>query len=121
MSLTHAQLLQALAMAQGADVAPALAGSDSDQNYVAGSAITIAGLLLFAASDAASLVARETAAAAAARDVVGAETDGRDARQAALAARLVTAETAGDAAGWRAVMALLAAEAQADWAALGLE
>ena len=72
-------------------------------------------------SDAASLVARETAAAAAARDVVGAETDGRDARQAALPARLVTAETAGDAAGWRAVMALLAAEAAADWAALGLE
>jgi hypothetical protein len=53
--------------------------------------------------------------------VVGAASDGRDARQAALATRLLTAETAGDDAGWRAVMALLAAEAAADWAALGLE
>lgn len=121
MSLTHAQLLQALAMAQGADVAPALAGGAADQNYAAGSAATIAGLLLFAASDAASLVARETAAAAAARDVVGAASDCRDARQAALGVRLVAAETAGDEVGWRAVMARLAAEAAADWAALGLE
>lgn len=121
MSLTHAQLLQALALAQGADVVPALAGGDTDNNYAAGSAATIAGLLLFAASDAASLVARETTAAAAAWDMVGAASDGRDARQAALATRLLTAETAADDAGWRAVMALLAAEAAADWVALGLE
>ena len=123
MSLTHPQLLHALAMAQGADVAPALANGagTADLNYAAGSAATIAGLLMFAASDAASLLARETAAAAAARAQVGSAADGRDARQAALAARLVAAEAAGDAPGWQAFMVLLAAEAAADWAALGLQ
>jgi hypothetical protein len=121
MSLTHAQLLHALAMAQAADVAPALAGGDVDLNYAAGSAATIAGLLMFAASDAASLAARETAAASAARHLLDPDCDGRDARQAALAARLVALEAAGDAAGWQSVMALLAAEAAADWAALGLQ
>ncbi len=121
MSLSHAQLLHALAMAQGADVAPALAGGDADRNYAAGSAATIAGLLLFAASDATSLAARETNAAAAARVVIGAASDGRDTRQAALASRLVAMESAGDPAGWRAVMALLAAEAAAEWQGLGLQ
>ena len=121
MSLSHAQLLHALAMAQGADVAPALAGGDVDLNYAAGSAATIAGLLLFAASDAGSLAARETRAAAAARVLIGAASDARDTRQAALAARLVAAETAADLAGWRAVMALLASEAAAEWEGLGLQ
>ncbi len=121
MSLSHAQLLHALAMAQAADVAPALAGGDIDLNYAAGSAATIAGLLMFAASDAASLAARETTAVAAARSLVGAAGNGRDTRQAALATLLEAAEIAGDSASWRAVMALLAAEAAAEWAGLGLQ
>jgi len=121
MSLTHAQLLHALAMAQATDVAPVLVGGDADQNYAAGSAATIAGLLLFAAGDAASLMARESAAVSAARSLVGADSDGRDVRHAALATRLAAAQAAGDKAGWQAAMTLLAAEAAADWGALGLQ
>jgi hypothetical protein len=122
MSLTPAQLLHALALAQAADVAPALAADSAvDVSYAAGSAATIAGLLLFAANDAASLMARELAAAAAARGLAGDASADRDGRQSALASGLTQAEARGDTARWQAIMALLAAEAAADWAALGLQ
>jgi hypothetical protein len=122
MSLTPAQLLHALALAQAADVAPALAADSAvDVSYAAGSAATIAGLLLFAANDAASLMARELAAAAAARGLAGDASADRDGRQSALGSGLTQAEARGDTARWQAIMALLAAEAAADWAALGLQ
>lgn len=122
MSLTPAQLLHALALAQAVDVAPALAADSAvDMSYAAGSAATIAGLLLFAANDAASLLTRELAAAAAARGLTGDASADRNGRQAALASGLAQAEARGDTTRWQAIMALLAAEAAADWAALGLQ
>jgi hypothetical protein len=124
MSLSLAQLLNCLGMAQATEVAPALAlaGTEGapDTGYAAGTAATTAALLMLAAGDAASAGAREAAAAAAAHGLLGAAAFGRDLRSAALGELLVSAELAGDRPGQRAVLARLAAAAEADFAALGL-
>ena len=118
MSLTAPQLLGLLAAAQGGVVAVALAGQ-GDANYAAGTAATTAGLLALLAPEVQSAAAREAAADAAARDLIGAAA-GRDARAAALGNLLEAAEAAGDRAMATAVWAVLAGEAEVDWAALGL-
>ena len=124
MSLSLAQLLNCLGMAQATEVAPALAlvGTEGapDAGYAAGTASTTAALLMLAAGDAASADAREAVAAAAARPLVGDAATGRDTRMAALGDLLFGAEAMGDAQVQRTVLVLLAAAAAADYAGLGL-
>jgi hypothetical protein len=108
MSLPLPVMIGALAQAQANEVAPALqllgqAGAP-DANYAGGTAATSALMLMLAAAECAALPAREAAMAQAARSLVGAAADGRDARTAALAAD-----------GSAQALALLAAEAEAEW------
>ncbi len=124
MSLSLPQLLGCLAAAQAQEVAPALAGlgagTGGDANYAAGTATTTAMLLMLLAGEAATAAGREAGAAAAMRAQFGDVPEGRDARMAALGERLQAAEAAGERTAVRAVLALLAAEAEADFTALGL-
>lgn len=118
MSLTLPQLLACLARCQTEEVAPALAedlAADA-RNYAAGSAGTVAMLLQLAAAEAAGRSVRDAAAAAAVAEELGPGLTDRDARHAAFAAALA----GGDRVRRRRLLALLAAEAAADCAALGL-
>lgn len=114
MSLPLPAMLTALANAQANEVAPALQllgqPGAPDANYAGGTAATSALILMVAAAEAACQPAREAACAAAARTLIGEAADGRDARTAALGALL--------AAGDRRALALLKAEAEAEWAVL---
>lgn len=114
MSLPLPALLTALANAQANEVAPALQQLGQpgapDANYAGGTAATSALILMVAAAEAAARPAREAACAAAARPLVGDAATGRDARAAALGALVA----AGDAR----ALALLKAEAEAEWAVL---
>ncbi|OSZ69234.1 hypothetical protein CAP39_10665 [Sphingomonas sp. IBVSS1] len=116
MSLPLPALLNAVATALANEVAPALQllgqPEAPDANYAGGTAGTAAMILMLAAAEAAHGPAREDAAAAAARPLLGDAATGRDPRHAALGAAL--------AAGNRAALALLIAEAEAAYAALGL-
>lgn len=112
MSLPLPALLGALAAAQAGEVAPALQllgqPGAPDTNYAGGTAATTALMLMVAAAEAAAQPARETACAAAARPLLGDAADGRNARAAALS-KLAD----------KAAIALLRAEAEAEWAVLG--
>lgn len=114
MSLPLPALLTALANAQANEVAPALQllgqPGAPDANYAGGTAATSALILMVAAAEAAGQPAREAACADAARTLIGDAADGRDARAAGLGALL----NAGD----RRALALLKAEAEAEWAVL---
>ena len=116
MSLPLPVLLQALSAALATEVAPALQllgqPEAPDANYAGGTAGTAAMILALAAAEAAHGPAREAAAATAARPLLGDAAIGRDARHAALGAAL--------AAGNPEALALLRAEAEAAWTALGL-
>lgn len=111
MSLPLPALLGALAAAQANEVAPALQllgqPGAPDANYAGGTAATSALILMIAAAEATARPARERACAEAARPLIGAAADGRDSRAAALG-RL----------GGAAALALLRAEAEAEWAVL---
>jgi hypothetical protein len=108
MSLPLPVMLGALAQAQASEVAPALQllgqPGAPDANYAGGTAATSALMLMLAAAECACQPAREAAMAAAARPLLGDAADGRDTRAAALGA---SAAPAG--------LALLAAEAEAEW------
>ena len=114
MSLPLPALLSALANAQANEVAPALQllgqPSAPDANYAGGTAATSALILMIAAAETAARPAREAACADAARVLLGAAADGRDTRVAALGALL--------ASGDRRALALLKAEAEAEWQVL---
>jgi len=116
MSLPLSALLTAVSAALANEVAPALQllgqAEAPDPNYAGGTAATAALILALAAAEAAHGPAREAAAAAAAAPLLGDAATGRDARHAALGAAT--------AAGNRAALALLMAEAEAAYAALGL-
>jgi phage-related tail protein len=116
MSLPLPALLNSLSAALANEVAPALQllgqPEAPDANYAGGTAGTAALMLALAAAEAAHGPQREAVAAAAAQPLLGDAATGRDARMAALGARL--------AAGDRGVLALLRAEAEAAYAALGL-
>ncbi len=114
MSLPLPALLAALANAQANEVAPALqllgqAGAP-DTNYAGGTAATSALILMIAAAETTARPAREAACADAARSLLGAAADGRDTRAAALGVLL--------AHGDRTALALLKAEAAAEWQVL---
>ncbi len=112
MSLPLPALLGALAAAQANEVAPALQmlgqPGAPDTNYAGGTAATSALILMIAAAEAAAQPAREQACADAARPLIGDAAEGRDNRAAALGKL-----------GGKAALALLRAEAQAEWAVLG--
>ncbi|WP_310475023.1 hypothetical protein [Sandarakinorhabdus sp.] len=114
MSLPLPALLTALANAQANEVAPALQllgqPEAPDANYAGGTAATSALILMIAAAETAAKPAREAACAAAARPLIGDAADGRDTRAAALGALLETAD--------KRALALLKAEADAEWAVL---
>ena len=114
MSLPLPALLMALANAQANEVAPALQllgqPQAPDANYAGGTAATSALILAIAAAETAARPAREAACADAARSLLDAAADGRDARVAALGALL--------AQGDRNALALLKAEAAAEWQVL---
>ena len=114
MSLPLPALLAALANAQANEVAPALQllgqADAPDANYAGGTAATSALILMIAAAETAAKPAREAACADAARPLLGAAADGRDAREAALGVLL--------AQGDRNALALLKAEAAAEWQVL---
>lgn len=114
MSLPLPAVLTALANALANEVAPALQllgqPGAPDANYAGGTAATSALILMVAAAEAAAQPAREAACAAAARPLLGDAANGRDARAAALGALL--------AAGNRDALALLRAEAGAEWGVL---
>ncbi|WP_313670905.1 hypothetical protein [Sandarakinorhabdus sp.] len=114
MSLPLPALLTALANAQGQEVAPALQllgqPGAPDANYASGTAATSALILMIAAAEAAARPAREVACVDAARLLVGAAADDRDTRAAALGTLL--------AAGNKQALALLKAEAAAEWQVL---
>jgi phage-related tail protein len=116
MSLPLPALLNSLSAALANEVAPALQllgqPDAPDANYAGGTAGTAALMLALAAADAAHGPQREAAAVAAAQPLLGAAATGRDVRMAALGARL--------AAGDGAALALMQAEAEAAYAALGL-
>lgn len=108
MSLPLPVMIGALAQAQANEVAPALQllGQQGapDANYAGGTAATSALMLMLAAAECAALPAREAAMAEAARALLGTAADGRDARMTALGANDSPQ-----------ALALLAAEAQAEW------
>lgn len=108
MSLPLPVMMGALAQAQANEVAPALQmlgqPQAPDANYAGGTAATSALMLMLAAAECAAAQSREAAMAEAARPVVGTAADGRDARMNALGAH-----------GSPQALALLAAEAQAEW------
>lgn len=114
MSLPLPALLAALANAQANEVAPALQllgqADAPDANYAGGTAATSALILMIAAAETAARPAREAACADAARPLVGAAATGRDTRATALGALL--------AQGDRNALALLKAEAAAEWQVL---
>jgi hypothetical protein len=114
MSLPLPALLAALANAQANEVAPALQllgqPGAPDANYAGGTAATSALILMIAAAETAARPAREAACADAARLLVGASADDRDTRAAALGMLL--------AAGNKQALALLKAEAAAEWQVL---
>jgi hypothetical protein len=113
-SLPLPALLTALANAQANEVAPALQllgqPGAPDANYAGGTAATSALILMIAAAETAARPAREAALAAAAQPLIGAAADDRDTRAAALGALL--------AKGHRNALALLKAEAAAEWQVL---
>jgi hypothetical protein len=113
-SLPLPALLAALANAQANEVAPALQllgqADAPDANYAGGTAATSALILMFAAAETAARPAREATCADAARPLLGAAADGRDVRATALGALL--------AQGDRHALALLKAEAAAEWQVL---
>ena len=114
MSLPLPALLAALANAQANEVAPALQllgqAEAPDANYAGGTAATSALILMIAAAETAARPAREAVCADAARPLVGAAAAGRDTRATALGALL--------AQGDRNALALLKAEAAAEWQVL---
>ena len=114
MSLPLPALLAALANAQANEVAPALQllgqAEAPDANYAGGTAATSALILMIAAAETAARSAREAACADAARPLLGTAADGRDTRAVALGALL--------AQGDRHALALLKAEAAAEWQVL---
>lgn len=114
MSLPLPALLAALANAQANEVAPALQllgqAEAPDANYAGGTAATSALILMIAAAETAARPAREAACADAARPLLGTAADGRDTRAVALGALL--------AQGDRHALALLKAEAAAEWQVL---
>ncbi|MBU6166246.1 MAG: hypothetical protein KGQ52_08930 [Alphaproteobacteria bacterium] len=116
MSLPLPVLINAVATALAGEVAPALQQlgqpAAPDANYAGGTAATAAMILMLAAAQAAHGPAREDAAIAAARPLLGDAAASRDARHAALGAALATGD--------RAALALLIAEAEAAYLALGL-
>jgi len=113
-SLPLPALLAALANAQANEVAPALQllgqADAPDANYAGGTAATSALILMIAAAETAARPAREAVCADAARPLVGAAAAGRDTRATALGALL--------AQGDRNALALLKAEAAAEWQVL---
>lgn len=114
MSLPLPALLTALATAQFNEVAPALQmfgePGAPDPNYAGGTAATAALILFLAAAEAAAHGPRNAEAASAAQPLLGQHLPDRDTRAAALGMAL--------AAGNRAALALLRAEAAAEWAAV---
>ena len=114
MSLPLPALLAALANAQANEVAPALQllgqADAPDANYAGGTAATSAMILMIAAAETAARPAREAVCVDAARPLVGAAATGRDTRATALGALL--------AQGDRNALALLKAEAAAEWQVL---
>lgn len=114
MSLPLPALLAALANAQANEVAPALQllgqADAPDANYAGGTAATSALILMFAAAETAARPAREATCADAARPLVGDAATNRDTRATALGALL--------AQGDRNALALLKAEAAAEWQVL---
>jgi hypothetical protein len=113
-SLPLPALLAALANAQANEVAPALQllgqADAPDANYAGGTAATSALILMFAAAETAARPAREATCADAARPLVGDAATNRDTRATALGALL--------AQGDRNALALLKAEAAAEWQVL---
>jgi hypothetical protein len=113
-SLPLPALLTALANAQANEVAPALQllgqPDAPDANYAGGTAATSALILAIAAAEAVAKPAREAASADAAHALLGAAAAGRDTRAAALGVLLAN--------GNRTALALLKAEAEAEWAVL---
>ncbi len=114
MSLPLPALLTALANAQANEVAPALQllgqPGTPDANYAGGTAATSALILMIAAAETAARPAREAGLAAVAQPLIGAAAAERDTRAAALGALL--------AQGDRNALALLKAEAAAEWQVL---
>ncbi|WP_273462681.1 hypothetical protein [Sandarakinorhabdus limnophila] len=114
MSLPLPALLAALANAQANEVAPALQllgqADAPDANYAGGTAATSALILMIAAAETAARPAREATCADAARPLVGDAATNRDTRATALGALL--------AQGDRNALALLKAEAAAEWQVL---
>ena len=114
MSLPLPALLAALANAQANEVAPALQllgqAEAPDANYAGGTAATSALILMIAAAETAARPAREATCADAARPLVGDAATNRDTRATALGALL--------AQGDRNALALLKAEAAAEWQVL---
>ena len=114
MSLPLPALLAALANAQASEVAPALQllgqADAPDANYAGGTAATSALILMIAAAETAARPAREATCADAARPLVGDAATNRDTRATALGALL--------AQGDRNALALLKAEAAAEWQVL---
>ena len=114
MSLPLPALLAALANAQANEVAPALQllgqADAPDANYAGGTAATSALMLMIAAAETAARPAREATCADAARPLVGDAATNRDTRATALGALL--------AQGDRNALALLKAEAAAEWQVL---
>jgi hypothetical protein len=104
-------MIGALAQAQANEVAPALQllgqPGAPDANYAGGTAGTTALLLMLAAAECAALPAREAALAASARPLTGVAGDARDTRAAALGALMAAGDTS--------ALALLTAEAEAEW------
>jgi hypothetical protein len=113
-SLPLPALLAALANAQANEVAPALQllgqADAPDANYAGGTAATSALMLMIAAAETAARPAREATCADAARPLVGDAATNRDTRATALGALL--------AQGDRNALALLKAEAAAEWQVL---
>jgi hypothetical protein len=113
-SLPLPALLAALANAQANEVAPALQllgqADAPDANYAGGTAATSALILMIAAAETAARPAREATCADAARPLVGDAATNRDTRATALGALL--------AQGDRNALALLKAEAAAEWQVL---
>ena len=108
------RVLAALANAQANEVAPALQllgqADAPDANYAGGTAATSALILMIAAAETAARPAREATCADAARPLVGDAATNRDTRATALGALL--------AQGDRNALALLKAEAAAEWQVL---
>jgi hypothetical protein len=113
-SLPLPALLAALANAQANEVAPALQllgqADAPDANYAGGTAATSALILMIAPAETAARPAREATCADAARPLVGDAATNRDTRATALGALL--------AQGDRNALALLKAEAAAEWQVL---